>query len=111
MLLALHLHDSIMHYMTWFYTLQGPAIPMIRRHTKGDGEIHFEPALRVISGNYITAKRRGVVDGVDFGYTGGCGNWGCGAHGAALRNSHQAGNHRMVLVRGGGGVRGKPEVS
>ncbi len=49
---------------------QGPAIPMIRRHTKGDGEIHFEPALRVISGNYVTAKRRGVIDGVDFGYTG-----------------------------------------
>jgi len=49
---------------------KGPAIPMIRRHTKGDGEIHFEPAMRVISGNYVTAKRRGVVDGVDFGYTG-----------------------------------------
>ncbi len=43
---------------------------MIRRHTKGEGEIHFEPALRVISGNFVTAKRRGVVDGVDFGYTG-----------------------------------------
>lgn len=43
---------------------------MIRRHTKGDGEIHFEPAMRVVSGNYVTAKRRGVVDGVDFGYTG-----------------------------------------
>jgi hypothetical protein len=44
---------------------------MIRRHTKGAGEeIHFEPALRVVSGNYVAAKRRGVVDGVDFGYTG-----------------------------------------
>jgi amino-acid N-acetyltransferase len=43
---------------------------MIRRHTKGDGEIHFEPALHVVSGNYTTAKRRGVVDGVDFGFTG-----------------------------------------
>uniref|UniRef100_A0A7S3RA34 amino-acid N-acetyltransferase n=1 Tax=Dunaliella tertiolecta TaxID=3047 RepID=A0A7S3RA34_DUNTE len=50
---------------------KGPAIPMIRRHTKGSGEeIHFEPALRVVSGNYVAAKRRGVVDGVDFGYTG-----------------------------------------
>ncbi|EFJ51352.1 hypothetical protein VOLCADRAFT_57336 [Volvox carteri f. nagariensis] len=49
---------------------KGPAIPMFRRHTKGDGEVHFEPALRVISGNYITAKRRGVLDGVDFGLTG-----------------------------------------
>lgn len=91
---------------------------MIRRHTKGSGqeEIHYEPALRVVSGectaaaemqqtqqvqqvlqhnmqktttckkqqqtpghgthtprtqgNYVTAKRRGIVDGVDFGYTG-----------------------------------------
>ena len=50
---------------------QGPAIPMIRRHAKTDrGEIHFEPALRVVSGNYVTAKRRGVIDGVDFAYTG-----------------------------------------
>lgn len=49
---------------------QGPAIPMIRRHTKGDVEIHFEPAIRVVSGNYIAAKRRGVVDGVDYGLTG-----------------------------------------
>ena len=50
--------------------LQGPAIPMIRRHTKGDKEIHFEPALTVVSGNYITAKRRGVVEGTDYGLTG-----------------------------------------
>ena len=49
---------------------QGPFIPMIRRHTKGDKEIHFEPALTVVSGNYVTAKRRGVVDGTDFGLTG-----------------------------------------
>jgi hypothetical protein len=32
--------------------------------------VHFEPALRVISGNYVTAKRRGVLEGVDFGFTG-----------------------------------------
>ena len=43
---------------------------MIRRHTKGDGEIHFEPALNVVSGNYVTAKRRGIVNGIDFGLTG-----------------------------------------
>ena len=43
---------------------------MIRRHTKGDKEIHFEPALTVVSGNYVTAKRRGVVDGMDYGLTG-----------------------------------------
>ena len=43
---------------------------MIRRHTKGDKEIHFQPALTVVSGNYVTAKRRGVVDGTDYGLTG-----------------------------------------
>lgn len=43
---------------------------MIRRHTKGDREIHFEPALNVVAGNYVTAKRRGVVDGTDYGLTG-----------------------------------------
>ena len=43
---------------------------MIRRHTKGEKEIHFEPALTVVSGNYVTAKRRGVVDGIDYGLTG-----------------------------------------
>ena len=48
---------------------------MIRRHTKGDKEIHFEPALTVVSGNYVTAKRRGVVDGTDFGLTGEVGPW------------------------------------
>jgi len=32
--------------------------------------MHFGPALNVVSGNYVAAKRRGVVDGVDFGYTG-----------------------------------------
>jgi amino-acid N-acetyltransferase len=43
---------------------------MIRRHTKGDKEIHFQPALTVVSGNYVTAKRRGVVEGTDYGLTG-----------------------------------------
>lgn len=61
---------------------QGPAIPMIRRHTKGDVEIHFEPAIRVVSGNYIAAKRRGVVDGVDYGLTGEVG----GGHGSPSRS-------------------------
>eukprot|EP00798_Chlamydomonas_sp_ICE-L_P013637 gene13637-19519_t len=52
------------------YLSKGPAIPMIRRHTKGDGEIHFQPALRVVSGNYITTKRRGIIDGIDYGCSG-----------------------------------------
>jgi amino-acid N-acetyltransferase len=48
---------------------------MIRRHAKSDREMHFGPALRVVSGNYIAAKRRGILEGVDFGYTGEVG-WG-----------------------------------
>jgi amino-acid N-acetyltransferase len=43
---------------------------MIRRHAKSDREMHFGPALRVVSGNYIAAKRRGIHEGMDFGYTG-----------------------------------------
>ncbi len=53
---------------------------MIRRHTKGNGEIHFEPALNVVSGNYFTAKRRGVVGGTDFGLTGEVGGPPTGTH-------------------------------
>eukprot|EP00775_Hariotina_reticulata_P009748 gene9748-9906_t len=32
--------------------------------------MHFGPALSVVSGNYVAAKRRGIIDGVDFGFTG-----------------------------------------
>ncbi|KAG1670871.1 hypothetical protein FOA52_000373 [Chlamydomonas sp. UWO 241] len=49
----------------------GPTIPVIRRHTKGtEGEMHFGPGRTVVSGNYVAAKRRGVIDGVDHGRTG-----------------------------------------
>lgn len=46
---------------------------VIRRHTRSSNtsdDFHFAPALRVVSGNYVTSKRRGVVDGIDFGSTG-----------------------------------------
>ena len=45
---------------------------MIRRHsrTHADQTFHYGPAVRVVSGNHVTGKRRGVVDGVDFGATG-----------------------------------------
>jgi len=48
-------------------------VSVIRRHTRSSNssdEFHFAPALRVVSGNYVTSKRRGVVDGIDFGSTG-----------------------------------------
>lgn len=49
---------------------RGPSVPVFRRHAKGEGEMHFGPALSVVSGNYVAAKRRGIINGVDFGYTG-----------------------------------------
>ncbi|KAI8462509.1 MAG: N-acetylglutamate synthase [Monoraphidium minutum] len=52
------------------YLSRAPSVPVFRRHAKDDGEMHFGPALQVVSGNYVAAKRRGVVDGVDFGFTG-----------------------------------------
>lgn len=49
---------------------RGPSVPVFRRHAKGEGEMHFGPALNVVGGNYVAAKRRGILNGVDFGYTG-----------------------------------------
>ncbi|ESQ46212.1 hypothetical protein EUTSA_v10000095mg [Eutrema salsugineum] len=46
----------------------GPSICNIRRH--GDSSRLHETGVRVDTGNFFAAKRRGVVDGVDFGSTG-----------------------------------------
>ncbi|VVB09867.1 unnamed protein product [Arabis nemorensis] len=46
----------------------GPSIFNIRRH--GDSSRLHETGVRVDTGNFFAAKRRGVVDGVDFGATG-----------------------------------------
>ncbi|KAG7567346.1 Acetylglutamate kinase-like superfamily [Arabidopsis thaliana x Arabidopsis arenosa] len=46
----------------------GPSIYNIRRH--GDSSRLHETGVRVDTGNFFAAKRRGVVDGVDFGATG-----------------------------------------
>jgi amino-acid N-acetyltransferase len=48
---------------------KGPPVPAMRKH--GDLKRHHgAPALRVACGNFVAAKRRGVVGGVDFGDTG-----------------------------------------
>jgi amino-acid N-acetyltransferase len=46
---------------------KGPPVFALRKH----GEVrHGGPAVRVACGNFVAAKRRGVVAGVDFGDTG-----------------------------------------
>ncbi|KAK9916644.1 hypothetical protein WJX75_005288 [Coccomyxa subellipsoidea] len=50
------------------------SVPVVRRHARGGADasdcFHYGPAVRIVTGNYVTGKRRGVVDGVDFGATG-----------------------------------------
>lgn len=45
-------------------------MPMVRRHRRTNQELHYGAAVHVVSGNYLAAQRRGVVDGVDHGFTG-----------------------------------------
>lgn len=45
-------------------------MPMVRRHARTDSEFHYSAAMNVVSGNYVAARRLGVVDGVDYRYTG-----------------------------------------
>lgn len=49
---------------------KGPSVAMVRRHQRTMQAFHFRPVASVSSGNFVVAKRRGVVDGVDFGQTG-----------------------------------------
>lgn len=79
--------------------LQGPAVTMVRRHARGgDQGVSFGPALSTVTGNYVAAKRKGVVNGVDYQHTGvvrfvqvcgwilGCGaSAGCCSGGTSLR--------------------------
>lgn len=63
--------DSTPAPQTW-HVLQAFSVSMVRKHarTHADQEFHYGPAVRVVSGNHVTGRRRGIVDGVDFGATG-----------------------------------------
>ena len=54
--------------------MQALAVPVLRRHSRSSADsqeaVSYSPPVRVVSGNYVTGMRRGIVDGVDFGSTG-----------------------------------------
>ena len=50
--------------------VQGPAVQVVRRHSRSADAFRYAPAMTTVSGNYVAARRMGVVDGVDFGLTG-----------------------------------------
>ena len=56
------------------YLSRALAVNVVRRHSRGGADssdgFHYGPAVRIVTGNYVTGKRRGVVEGVDFGATG-----------------------------------------
>lgn len=47
---------------------RGPSIPILRRH--GSNDRRHEVGVSISSGNFVTAKPRGVVHGIDFLSTG-----------------------------------------
>ena len=86
------------------------AVPMVRRHERAltdDGAAAeaslADAALRVVSGNFVAARRRGVVGGVDFGATGAVRR----VAAAAVRDQLERGNV-VLLSNVGTTARGEP---
>lgn len=69
--LTTHTQSIVLMIEQTYFHVQALAVPMVRRHARtGEDEHHYGPSVGVVSGNYVTGKRRGIVDGIDFGATG-----------------------------------------
>lgn len=85
------------------------AVPMVRRHQRASADDCLsesstaDAALRVVSGNFVAARRRGVVGGVDFGATGAVRR----VAAAAVRDQLERGNV-VLLSNVGTTARGEP---
>lgn len=69
---------------------KGPSVAMVRRHEKTSGQMHYASAIKVVGGNFVAAKRRGIVGGVDFQYTGGALAPGNGKGAGSCKRSSQS---------------------
>lgn len=49
---------------------QALSTQVARRHTRSSNGARQGPNVEVVYGNWVNGKRRGVVGGVDYGYTG-----------------------------------------
>ena len=57
---------------------KGPTVTMLRRHERSSAAMslgrdlspNYAPGLTTVSGNYVAAKRKGVVNGIDYQHTG-----------------------------------------
>jgi amino-acid N-acetyltransferase len=50
---------------------KGPTVSAVRRHVRGgQGQQRYDRGIQTVTGNYVAAKRKGVVNGVDYQYTG-----------------------------------------
>ncbi|KAK9798610.1 hypothetical protein WJX73_008974 [Symbiochloris irregularis] len=49
---------------------QGPDIKMVRRHTRTFANVHSKPAIHTVSGNWVSAKATGILEGKHQGCQG-----------------------------------------
>ena len=66
------LEQAATHPHSCMDPMQAFSVSMVRKHarTDMDQDFHYGPAVPVVSGNHVTGRRRGIVDGIDFQATG-----------------------------------------